>query len=387
MAEEDRLVDELARATGKKKGKQVLGAQPGVTRQIGTIGEQAATQGLGTSLGVPASQIAQDFESIEARATARADTTKEPLGSQFVGPVQEPAQRTADRGPETQTTRLGAFDSAGNELRVRANERNQGGRGTQGAALGDASGTGVGTSGTGQRNPFQQLAALRSLRQQPTGGGGVAVAPNSRTRERNARLNDPFRRLSNQLDRDVRLGRISARAARGIQQRNVAAAGSQQIGRDKVAADVAANKALDDFRRTKLASDTELAERKISSDEQQSRADRQADILGNTLSARTDSAKLDETIRKRLQQESQFQRTQGLKLGEAQQRSNLKAAELLQQAQIAGDKNEVARLGEAAGLLQQLNEGGDPTAIVPVIRQLLGDEKAAQIFPQYVIQQ
>ena len=302
-------------------------------------------------------------------------------------------QANQPRGPETQTTRFGAFDDQGRAFGPKTNQRNQAGAGSQGAALGDASGTGAASRGgtfsvVQGSDPFRQLAAIRSLREpQTTSGGGIAIAPNSATRERNARLNDPNRRLAKQLDRDVRLGRISARAARGIQQDAIQAAGSQALGREKLVADQASNRALQQFRERQLASQEQRAAAQLGAEAEQSVLDRQQREAAATLSARIDAAKLGETQAKRAQEESQFQRTQQFNTQKLDQQSALKVADLMQQAATSGDRTQTARLGQVSGLLEQLNQGGDPQSIVPLVRQLIGDEQAAQIFPQYVIQQ
>lgn len=298
-------------------------------------------------------------------------------------------QRNAPRGPETQLTRLGAFDSAGNQIGS-ANQRNQAAAGTAGTTTGDMSGTGVnkgrGTMSTVNfGNPVAQLASFRETFGSPggrTGTGGFAFAPNSRARERNASLNDPGRQLISDLQRQVRTGQISARAAADTMATLIGQERSATTARERIAAEAAQGGAELALKREQLGQQGLTERQKLAAGLQESMLDRltaqeteQGRMARAAATLGMDAEELAERRRANLT-------TEDIARQRLNQQEMLGLAGIGQRMQASGATDVRERLGQAQQVLKTFREGlSTPEEAANQLELLIGPEDAARFFP------
>lgn len=289
------------------------------------------------------------------------------------------AQRKLDQKfGERQKDVFGAFDSQGNRIVSKANQRNQGAFGSGGSATGDSSGTGIGGTSSAP-DPAAQLASLRETFGTPGTGntgsrGGVAL--NSYARERNARLNDPRRQALAQLNSQVRRGQISARAAGGIAARLMGQQGDLQLGRERIAAQQrteAGRQALD---RSKIGSAEAIAAAKLKEGSLQSGLDRSsAEAVAQSKSA-TEAAKLGLGTDKFAETQRANQARENQAAQRLRQDRNLKLADLALEADRGGLASTQKKTQLAGDLVKQLDEMINPenkAATMNLLRQVAPD--------------
>lgn len=372
MATEDQLRNELEIALGKKPGKKntdALGQGPVKTtvtdvgtRQFPQVQEQPAQ-----SLGAPV----RSAEFSDQRIQNIAQTGREPLPSTIEGPPDLTGRIGEQLFGERQADVFGAFDTQGNRIVSKANQRNQAAFGNIGGAqTSDASGTGA-QSNNLPPNPVAQLASLRETFGTQSGPtGGVAFAPNSATRERNARLNDPRRQFLGDLQRQVRRGEISARAAGGIAANILGQQADLQLGAEKLgsAERIAANKRA--LERLQIASQEGIAGAKLAEGTRQAALDRASTEATAQSKAATEAAKLGLGVEKLTETQRANLQSEAQKAQQLEQSRTMKLAEMLQQGQLRGADIEQDRQKLAFNLVKGLSEGADQDATMNLLRQV-----------------
>lgn len=355
MAKEDDLLqDELAVALGKKPGQKKPNAQAAQLgldtgfKRFPDIAEQPAQ-----SLGTPA--LSQSFENIESRALAQ---TKDPLPSTIQGPPQITDSQIAQVQGERQKDVFGAFDTQGNRIQSKANQRNQASFGAAGGSqTPDASGTGA-QSTSRPNNPVSELAKFRETFGQPSGPTtGVAVARNSYAEERNARLNDPRRNFINDLNRQVRRGQISARAAGGIAANIMGQQADLQLGGQKLAAAERTEKGRTALERAKIGSAEAIAGAKLKEGSLQAGLDRQsAEAVAQSKSA-TEAAKLGLNVEKFSETQRSNVADEALRSAKMKQQLGVSAAEFSQRERLAMQRDQTDRQGNILKIYSDMGEG------------------------------
>lgn len=291
-------------------------------------------------------------------------------------------QYNAPRGPETQTTRFGAFDSAGKAFGGSANQRNQASSGISGGSqTPDSSGTGAQSSVS--NNPIAQLAKMRELRE-PSTGSGVTFVPNSYANERNARLNDPNRKLVEDLDRQVRLGKIAPKNAYRIVQDAIAQQQSNVLGQQKL--DQAALQSQQElaYKDRALASTEDIARQKLAGDISTAAADR-ASEEAIAAGKRVDTALGRQLDIAKFQEDSAMKRERlGFDAAKFMQEQQTEAAKMYQQGNIEGAKNTINKTKAITDLVTARTEGrlGDED-FMRTLNELGGSEMVKRFFPDF----
>lgn len=274
-------------------------------------------------------------------------------------------QRNADRGFETQTTQFGATAADGSPIPR--------GRGTFSA---------VGSS----RTPQAQLAELRKTFDSPggrTGTGGFAVAPDSRTRDRNARIQDPRRQFISDLQRQVRRGAISARAAGGIAANLLGQQQDATTARERIAAEQAKSREELGFRREQLASEADIAGRKIESEAAQSALDRAVDISTAEQRAAQQAARLGLDVEELGERQRSNLSTEQIARDRLRQQELLGVAGLEQKERLAGLKSRTSLLGEVGQILSKVGLGEIATdQAAGTLTQMFGPDVARQLLAE-----
>ena len=341
------------RKRNTKKGpstKEILGRQlPGTGRSgyVNAASDKLAADATRkaapkppteTTLGQAPGQTREpiDFASVEDRAIRAAEQTRVPLQSQIEGPnYATPAQEAQLLG-ERQKPVFGAFDSQGNKIDFKPNQRNQAAEGFAGTTTGDSSGTGVNTYSP--PDVFGQLAKMRELRTNTEKSSGIAFAPNSYTRERNARLNDPRRQAINDIERQARLGNISVKNA----YRTIESLIGQQTQSDIAAQrDATARYGTDvdaELGRQKIFSAEGIAQNKLQSDAYQSALDRINEQQIEGVKADREAAKLGLDTQKAIETRRSNLSREALDQAKLGQQATFETAKLLQAGQIAAAK-------------------------------------------------
>lgn len=358
-------------STLRKLGPGIANKDPGAIAAAQDIGRQlGALESPVASTPIASTQPSTGLNPEQAAIQARQATS--PIVSNFgSGPTPQrntpeqlariDAQRNAIRGPETQTTRFGAFDSAGNKLSGTSNQRNQASAGISGGSLTpDASGTGAskGTfSITSGGDPVAQLAKLRELKGEPSGSGGVTFVPNSYARERNARISDPNKILIDDLSRQVRLGNIAPKNAFRIAQDAIAQSQNASLGQEKLAqSDIQSRLELAQKDRA-LSSQENIARAKLQGDLSSSELDRISKERIAAASGSTDAQKLALEQAKFLESSTIDRARLGLDTQKATATQQGNMAKLFQEGQVAANKGDQSFLEFAGKLGQQLQTG------------------------------
>lgn len=285
---------------------------------------------------------------------------RSPLG---VIPDRVSQQLSANRGFNTQLTQLGATAGDGTRL---------------------PSGGGTFNTVGSSRTPQAQLAALRETFGSPGGrsttGGGVAFAPDSRTRERNARLNDPRRQLISDLNSQVRRGQISARAAGGIAATLLGQQQDATTARERIAAEAA--RAGEDlaFKRENAASVNQIARDRLTSEAQTAALDREATALGLGTKAEQAAAKLGLDYAELGERQRANLASEDVARDRLRQQEMLGLAGIAQREKAAARSDTTARLGQLGQSLKAQLEGVPTDLQAQYLGQLLGPEAARQFF-------
>lgn len=325
---------------------------------------QAAAGTAGTTLGDSSGTGANTVQNPNSPVLGFENTRTVDPSANFIGAANRGlSQRNADRGFNTQTSQFGATAGDGTQLASRG--------GTFSA---------VGSS----RTPQAQLAALRetfgSSGGRSTTGGGVAFAPNSAARERNARLNDPSNRLLSDLQSQVRRGQISARAAGDIAATLLGQRQSATTARERIAAQAAQTGEELAFKRQQLASEDALGRAKLATAGAEGALDRATKLQIAEQKAVQDAEKLgldrqtfSELQRRNLAQEQLGQQRLGLQGAIAE-------ARLGQEAQLQGQKTATARLGDSVNVLKGLAEGSiQPDQAAGILTEMFGPKTASKL--------
>lgn len=275
-------------------------------------------------------------------------------------------QLSANRGFNTQLTQLGATAADGTKLPSR-----------------DGTFSTVGSS----RTPQEQLASLRETfgttdgRTNTGSTGGFAVAPDSRTRERNARLNDPRRQFLSDLNRQVRRGEISARAAGGIAANILGQQADITTARERLAGQQAQSAGELAFKREQLSQEADIAGRKLEADVEQSRLGRLADLSVAEIEAASDAAKLGLDREEFAELQRKNLAGEAIDVEKLSQAERFKRADLAQEGALAGLRAETTRLGDFQNIFMKQMEGLPPKEAARYAELSLGQEKARQLFP------
>lgn len=358
-------------ATLRKLGPGVANKDPGaiaaaqdIGRQLGALESPVASTPIATtqqSTGLNPEQAAAQARQATAPLISNAGSGIAPRQNTPDQTARINEQRNAIRGPETQTTRFGAFDASGNQLRGTSNQRNQASAGIAGGSrTPDASGTGASSgtfSVTGGGDPIAQLAKLREIRGEPSSSGGVTFIPNSYARERNARISDPNNILIDDLSRQVRLGNIAPKNAFRIAQDAIAQSQNAALGQEKLAqSDIQAKLDLAQKDRA-LSTQENIARAKLQGDLSSSELDRLSKERIAAASGSTDAQKLALDQAKFLESSAVDRARLGLDTQKAATAQQSSIAKLFQEGQIAANKGDQTFIEFAGKLGEQLNSG------------------------------
>ena len=284
---------------------------------------------------------------------------RSPLG---VIPDRVRQQLSSNRGFNTQLTRIGATAGDGTQLASRGGTFSS-----------------VGSS----RTPQQQLASLRETFGSPNGQsntGGFGIAPNSYTRERNARLRDPSNRLLSDLQSQVRSGQISARAAGGIAATLLGQQQDATTARERLASQANQFGQEIDLKREQATTTNQLAREKLASEAQSSALDREVTALGLGTKAEQAAAKLDLDYAELGERQRSNLASEDVARDRLRQQELLGIAGITQRENASQRSDQTARLGQLGQSLKAQLEGVPVDQQAQYLGRLLGPEVARQFF-------
>ena len=284
---------------------------------------------------------------------------RSPLG---VIPDRVRQQLSSNRGFNTQLTRIGATAGDGTQLASRGGTFSS-----------------VGSS----RTPQQQLASLRETFGSPKGQsntGGFGIAPNSYTRERNARLRDPSNRLLSDLQSQVRSGQISARAAGGIAATLLGQQQDATTARERLASQANQFGQEIDLKREQATTTNQLAREKLASEAQSSALDREVTALGLGTKAEQAAAKLDLDYAELGERQRSNLASEDVARDRLRQQELLGIAGITQRENASQRSDQTARLGQLGQSLKAQLEGVPVDQQAQYLGRLLGPEVARQFF-------
>ena len=272
------------------------------------------------------------------------------------------SQKNASRGFETQTSQFGAIAGDGTQLASRGGTFSS-----------------VGSS----RTPQQQLASLRETFGSPKGQsntGGFGIAPNSYTRERNARLRDPSNRLLSDLQSQVRSGQISARAAGGIAATLLGQQQDATTARERLASQANQFGQEIDLKREQATTTNQLAREKLASEAQSSALDREVTALGLGTKAEQAAAKLGLDYAELGERQRANLASEDVARDRLRQQELLGLAGITQREQAAARSDQTARLGQVGDALKAALEGVPAEQRAAYLSNLIGPQGASQFF-------
>lgn len=334
-----------------KQRTQGSGANQGATAGAQTS-NPGGVQGSGGGVEKPASTV------------GNVAPDKSPLQ---VIPDRVTQQLGQQRGFDTQLTQLGATTGDGGVLPSR------------GGTFNVASSGGV--------DPVAQLANF----QKQFGGSGepsstseVTGALNSYARERNARLNDPNRQLAQDLDRQMRLGKIAPKNAYRIMQDAIAQSQSDSLGYAKLGAADDINQRNVSFKDRELAGQQGIAQQKLAGDLTTAAADR-ASRESIALGKRADEASSLALDQAKFAEDSDIKRQRlGLDAEKFQTEQTMEAAKMYQKGNVEGAKNTVARVGKIIDLVSGRQSGTiNEQDFMVTLGELGGSDLIRRFYPDF----
>lgn len=414
-------------------GKAVANTVAGVGAGIGTAATLAGNE-LKESVGAPLGDFARGFTGSTPSPVTASPNQRNQAAAGFQRPtVTEPTD--ISRGFTTQESTgfsqsVPTADEITKSIAFNESQRRQGGQGFQGATTGDSSGTGVqadrsplgvipdrvsqqlsanrgfntqltqlgATAGDGtqlasrggtfssvgsSRTPQQQLASLRETFGSPKGQsntGGFGIAPNSYTRERNARLRDPSNRLLSDLQSQVRSGQISARAAGGIAATLLGQQQDATTARERLASQANQFGQEIDLKREQATTTNQIAREKLASEAQSSALDRETTALGLGAKAEQTAAKLGLDYAELGERQRANLASEDVARDRLRQQEMLGIAGIAQREQASVRSDQTARLGQLGQSLKAQLEGVPTDLQAQYLGQLLSPEVARQFF-------
>lgn len=351
-------------------------------RNQAALGSEGTTTGDSSGTGINTPDISKGF-------TTQADVSNTP-STPSAGEITRLARGPEGAGVSPDRTPLGVItDSQREQLSANRGFNTQltqlGATAADGTKLPSAGGTfsSVGSS----RTPQEQLASLRRTfgttdgRTNTGSTGGFAVAPDSRTRERNARLNDPRRQFISDLNRQVRRGEISARAAGGIAANILGQQADITTARERLAGQQAQSAGELAFKREQLRQTGDIAREKLASEAEEGRLSRATDIATSQAQAASEAAKLGLDREKFAELRRKNLAGEAIDVEKLSQAERFKRADLEQAGALAGLRAETTRLGDFQNVFMKQMEGLPPKEAARYAELSLGQEKARQLFP------